>query len=73
MKRHIHLLFLALLSCLSAAAENYPYRSDFLWVTVPGHADWLYEKGERAEVEVQLYKYGEVRSAARLHRDLRDG
>lgn len=58
MKRHIHLLFLALLSCLSAAAENYPYRSDFLWVTVPGHADWLYEKGERAEVEVQLYKYG---------------
>ena len=26
---------------LTAAAENYPYRSDLLWVTVPDHADWL--------------------------------
>ena len=39
-------------------AENYPYRSDVLWVTVPNHANWLYKTGEKASVEVQLYKYG---------------
>lgn len=39
-------------------AENYPYRSDVLWVTVPNHADWLYQTGEKATVEVQFYKYG---------------
>lgn len=50
-------LFLLLLS-FTAAAENYPYRSDVLWVTVPNHADWLYRTGEKATVEVQLYRYG---------------
>lgn len=25
-----------------AIAENYPYRSDYLWYTVPDHRDWLY-------------------------------
>jgi len=25
---------------------------------VPNHADWLYETGEKAQVEVQFYKYG---------------
>jgi cephalosporin-C deacetylase-like acetyl esterase len=39
-------------------AENYPYRSDVLWVTVPNHANWLYKTGEKASVEVQLFKYG---------------
>lgn len=48
---------------LNAAAENYPYRSDYLWVTVPDHADWLYKKGERALVEIQFYKYGIPRDA----------
>lgn len=43
---------------LSSSAENYPYRSDVLWVTVPDHADWLYKTGEKAQVEVQFYKYG---------------
>lgn len=43
---------------LCTNAENYPYRSDYLWVTVPDHADWLYKAGEKAKVEVQLYKYG---------------
>ena len=54
------LLTCALLCALSlpANAENYPYRSDFLWVTVPDHASWLYETGEKAVVEVQLYHYG---------------
>ncbi len=40
------------------AVENYPYRSDYLWVTVPDHADWLYEVGQKATIEVQFYKYG---------------
>ena len=44
--------------CLWTTAENYPYRSDCLWVTVPDHADWLYETGENAVIELQLYKYG---------------
>ena len=54
-----YLLLLALL--LSAAvtrAENYPYRSDYLWVTVPDHADWIYKTGEKATVRVQFFKYG---------------
>lgn len=49
---------LLLLAAMPLWAENYPYRSDVLWVTVPDHADWLYETGEKAKVEVQFYKYG---------------
>ncbi len=52
------MLVMALLPLLPLAAENYPYRSDVLWVTVPDHADWLYKVGEKATVEVQFYKYG---------------
>lgn len=48
----------ALLTVLPLGAENYPYRSDLLWVAVPDHADWLYRTGEQATVEVQLYEYG---------------
>lgn len=57
MKRFI---FLMMMVCMLTAvqAENYPYRSDYLWVTVPDHADWLYQTGEKATVEVQFYKYG---------------
>ena len=51
-------LLLTLTTVFAAIAENYPYRSDFLWVTVPDHNDWLYETGENATVDVQLYKYG---------------
>ena len=47
-----------LIAFLSALAENYPYRSDILWVTVPDHADWLYRTGEQAKIEIQLYRYG---------------
>ncbi len=57
MKR-LTLNILTLLFCLAMTAENYPYRSDLLWVTVPNHADWLYETGEKATVDVQLYRYG---------------
>lgn len=51
-------MFLLLLAHLTLMAENYPYRSDFLWVTQPDHADWLYRTGERAKVSVALYYYG---------------
>ena len=57
MKRLITLL-LGILFCTALLAENYPYRADYLWVTVPDHADWLYKTGEKATVEVQFYKYG---------------
>ena len=49
----------AVLFVLSAAAENYPYRSDVLWVTVPDHADWLYCKnavsGESSMRMIKMY------------------
>lgn len=57
MKRFL-LLLLLVSAPLLPAAENYPYRSDVLWVTVPDHADWLYDAGEEAVIEVQLYRYG---------------
>ncbi len=52
------LTFVFLLSCIITTAENYPYRSDMLWVTVPNHTNWIYETGEKATVDVQLYRYG---------------
>lgn len=56
--KKILLFLIAAAACLSLHAENYPYRSDYLWVTVPDHADWLYRTGEKAKVEIQFYKYG---------------
>ena len=58
MKRNLLFLLLIVLCTTLVQAENYPYRSDVLWVTVPNHADWLYKTGEKATVEVQFYKYG---------------
>ena len=43
---------------VAAYCENYPYRSDYLWQTVPNHANWLYKTGEKAKVEVSFYLYG---------------
>lgn len=39
-------------------AENYPYRSDLLWVTEPDHLDWIYRTGEKAKIKISLFKYG---------------
>lgn len=58
MKRILLSLMFLLYAVFMQAIENYPYRSDYLWVTVPDHADWLYQCGEKATVEVQFYKYG---------------
>ncbi len=57
MKRIFFLSWL-LFFCLTAAAQNYPYRADYLWTTVPDHADWLYRTGENASVEIGFLKYG---------------
>ena len=58
MKQRVFLLLLLFLSWAQIHAENYPYRSDYLFVTVPDHANWLYKAGEKATIEVQFYKYG---------------
>lgn len=52
------LMAVAMLMSVLAHAENYPFRSDYLWVTVPDHADWIYKTGEKASIEVQFFKYG---------------
>lgn len=57
MKRMMMIALMAVVT-LMAGAENYPFRSDYLWVTVPDHADWLYKTGEKANIEIQFYKYG---------------
>lgn len=62
MKRLMTAMLAALL-CFCAAAANYPDKADYLWVTVPDHADWLYRTGENAKVEIQFYKYGIPRDA----------
>ena len=58
MKKLLFTLFFVLGSMATALAENYPYRADYLWLTVPNHADWLYKTGERAKVEVSFSLYG---------------
>lgn len=52
------LTLFALHFTLVAHSENYPYRSDYLWLTIPDHADWLYHVGEKAKVEVSFCLYG---------------
>ena len=65
MKRILTLLTLlvSLCTCVPLLAENYPYRSDYLWVTIPDHANWIYKTGEEAHVEVLFLKYGIPRDA----------
>ncbi|MFB6319738.1 acetylxylan esterase [Saccharicrinis sp. FJH54] len=40
------------------SAENYPYRSNVLWVTTPDHDNWLYKINEKASVTVSVYEFG---------------
>ena len=63
MKRYSVLLMFCLsllftMKSVHVQAENYPYRSDVLWTTIPNHADWLYKAGEKATIEVTFLKYG---------------
>lgn len=66
MKKIFKLLFalaIAMANVQNICAENYPYRSDVLWVTVPNNGNWLYKTGEKATVEIGFYKYGMPREA----------
>jgi len=56
--KKILLSIVSILLGIGALCQNYPYRSDYLWVTVPNHSDWLYSIGENASVDVQFYRYG---------------
>ena len=58
MRRRLLTLLLLTGLLLPLAAQNYPYRSDYLWVTVPDHADWVYKTGEKAKIDVQFLLYG---------------
>ena len=60
LKKTLLKLMLAVLSLTASPghAQNYPNRSDYLWVTVPDHRDWLYQTGEKATVDIQFYLYG---------------
>lgn len=61
-KRKLLVVILTLLA-ICVNAENYPYRSDVLWITVPDHANWIYKTGEQANIEIGFYKYGIPRDA----------
>ncbi len=52
------LSFFLLLLSIVLKSENYPHRSDVLWVTTPNHSDWLYKTNEKAKVYVSVYHYG---------------
>lgn len=39
-------------------AQNYPYKSDLLWVTTPNHTNWIYKVNEEASVTIEVYEYG---------------
>lgn len=58
MKTRIIHTIAACLIAIIASAENYPYRSDLLWVTEPDHPDWIYRTGENAKIRISLFKYG---------------
>lgn len=63
MKKLFFLCFIALAWCMNISAGNYPDRSDYLWLTVPDHANWIYKTGENANIEITFCKYGIPRDA----------
>lgn len=69
-KSTILALTLMLSNVIDLQAENYPYRGDFLWVTNPSHSNWLYDVGEKATVEIQLYKYGVIVDGVELNYEI---
>lgn len=57
-KRFFAVISAIVLTASVCIAENYPSRSDLLWVTNPDHHDWLYTTGDSAVISVELYRYG---------------
>lgn len=55
-------LCVALIGCLllacPAVAQNFFNQSDVQWLAVPDHDDWIYETGEKAQIDVQILLYG---------------
>lgn len=72
MKTRFILYFLMLFRSFALLAENYPYRSDVLWMTEPDHPDWIYHTGEQAEIEVRLYLYGMPQDGVKVDYELAD-
>lgn len=72
MKTFILMICLAFGLLWPLAAENYPYRSDVLWITQPDHADWIYQVGEKAAIEVQLLLYGVPQEGVTVRYELAD-
>lgn len=58
MRNRILLTITVCIMAILSMAENYPYRSDLLWVTEPDHPDWIYRTGEKAKIKISLFKYG---------------
>lgn len=58
MRNRILLTITVCIMVILSMAENYPYRSDLLWVTEPDHPDWIYRTGEKAKIKISLFKYG---------------
>lgn len=58
MRNRILLTITVCIMTILSMAENYPYRSDLLWVTEPDHPDWTYRTGEKAKIKINLFKYG---------------
>ncbi|MBD8489765.1 acetylxylan esterase [Echinicola sp. CAU 1574] len=56
--KKLNLLAFCFFVMAAAIAQNYPSRSNVLWVTEPDHRDWLYQLGEEATVTVSLYEFG---------------
>lgn len=51
-------LIVSVLLISNVFAENFPYRSNVLWVTIPDHSNWLYKTSEEAKITVSVYEYG---------------
>ncbi len=58
MIRRVTLSILFLFFAVQLFAQNNPERCDVVWTAIPDHADWLYECGERAKVEVIVLHHG---------------
>lgn len=57
MKKILALIY-SLVITIGLYAENYPYRSDVLWLTTPNNSNWLYKLNEKAKITVAVYHYG---------------
>lgn len=54
------------LGTLVLSGQNYPYRSDVLWISIPNSRDWLYKINEDAEIEVSVYRFGILQDGIKI-------